>query len=176
VRRKPKYKVGSVAQNKAPSHKCVEMSASDGGQRNPESRACPQRRSSKTAISAWPHVLVPATKSSNGVLDPQLHKQEPPIKCDRRLFSWAFRCESLVSRSSISLCHLGHEFVSVFQPMTCGVSLSTILASCTSLVRVRLGEGRHHVIFIDRRPDICSRNREVGYPQGWGENEKRRGR
>ncbi|WP_283434912.1 PDDEXK nuclease domain-containing protein [Neorhodopirellula lusitana] len=35
---KPKCKGGLVAQTKAPSHKCLEMSASDRGQRNPESR------------------------------------------------------------------------------------------------------------------------------------------
>ena len=69
-----------------------------------------------------------------------LVNRKPLIKYDQRLFSWAFRCESLVSKSSISLCNLGHEFVSGFQPMTCVVSLSTILASCISLVRVRLEE------------------------------------
>ena len=69
-----------------------------------------------------------------------LVNRKPLIKYDQRLFSWAFRCESLVSKSSISLCNLGHEFVSGFQPMTCVVSLSTILASCVNLVRVRRGE------------------------------------
>lgn len=55
-------------------------------------------------------------------------------------FLWPFRWQSLVSKSSISLCNLGHEFASGFQTMTCVVSLSTILASCVKLVRVPIGE------------------------------------
>ncbi len=67
-------------------------------------------------------------------------KQKLLIDHDQQLFSWAFRCESLVSKSSISFCNWGHGFVSDFQRMTCGVSLSTILASCVRSVRVLIGK------------------------------------
>ena len=93
-----------------------------------------------TSISEWSHSRMLAEKSSTGVLDPPPFKQEPLIKTDRRLFSLAFWCQSLVSKSSISSCNSGHGFASGFQSTTCVVSLSTILASCISLVRVRLGE------------------------------------
>ena len=79
------------------------------------------------AVSKF-HVAMAPAKSSTGVLDPPLNKQEPPIKCDRRLFSWAFRHQKPILKSSINLREFGQNAATDRDKSTYKVSLSTIFA------------------------------------------------